>query len=335
MHTGLISICIPTYNGEKYLRQCLQSCLDQSYTDFEVIICDDCSTDQTIGIITEFSAKFPQIKLFRNTTNLGLVGNWNNCIKNANGEWIKFVFQDDFISSDCLETFVKEINFDTKLLVSQRNYVFEFSPTPEQKKYYSEKSATFENICNHQTSEIKPATITSLAAQNIGINYIGEPSLALFKKSIIDELGLFDADFEQICDLEFFQRIACSYGLTYVALPICSFRVHQASTTNSNISRKNFTIRYLEPLVLLHKMLNNKNYSAFKNRLNNKEKARLHFYENTRLLEAQQTAKLNNDNKSSFDSYSERFPFLNSKVKNAACYKAILEIVKLKRKLIR
>ena len=89
MNSPLVSICIPTYNGEKYLKECLDSCIDQTFKNYEIIICDDCSSDGTIKIIEEYSEKFPQLKLFINDKNLGLVGNWNQCIHYSNGEWIK------------------------------------------------------------------------------------------------------------------------------------------------------------------------------------------------------------------------------------------------------
>ena len=95
MNSPLVSICIPTYNGEKYLKECLDSCIDQTFKSYEIIICDDCSSDGTIKIIEEYAKIFPQIILFQNDGNLGLVGNWNRCIHHSNGEWIKFVFQDD------------------------------------------------------------------------------------------------------------------------------------------------------------------------------------------------------------------------------------------------
>ena len=85
MNSPLVSICIPTYNGEKYLKECLDSCIDQTFKNYEIIICDDCSSDGTIKIIEEYAKIFPQIILFQNDGNLGLVGNWNRCIHHSNG----------------------------------------------------------------------------------------------------------------------------------------------------------------------------------------------------------------------------------------------------------
>src|SRR5579863_4981502 len=99
----VISICIPTYNGEKYLSECLYHVLNQTYSNFEVIICDDCSTDNTTEIINSYQQKDNRIKIFRNERNLGLCGNWNRCVEHSSGKWIKFIFQDDWMNDNCLE----------------------------------------------------------------------------------------------------------------------------------------------------------------------------------------------------------------------------------------
>ena len=92
-----ISVCVPTYNGMKYLRECLDSILVQSFENFEVIIVDDQSADGSVDLLSEYAAQDERIRVFRNPQNLGLVGNWNRCLDLASAEWIKFVFQDDLI----------------------------------------------------------------------------------------------------------------------------------------------------------------------------------------------------------------------------------------------
>ena len=69
----MISIAMVTYNGEKFLREQLDSILRQIYTDFELIICDDCSTDGTWEILTEYAKKDSRIQIYQNESNLGLI----------------------------------------------------------------------------------------------------------------------------------------------------------------------------------------------------------------------------------------------------------------------
>src|SRR5437867_7541627 len=98
-----ICVCIPTYNGSKFLKQSMESVLSQTYSDFEVVISDDCSSDTTMEILEQFRRKEPRIKIYRNKENIGYVRNWNKCLELAEGEWIKFLFQDDLLESKCIE----------------------------------------------------------------------------------------------------------------------------------------------------------------------------------------------------------------------------------------
>ena len=132
----LISICIPTYNGEKYLKECLDTVLSQSYENIEIIIVDDCSIDKTISIVEEYIQKDSRIKLDKNQSNLGLVANWNKCLELANGEWIKFVFQDDLIEPDCL-SLLQDAVAKNSIVVCDRNFIFDNSVSETTKTYYS------------------------------------------------------------------------------------------------------------------------------------------------------------------------------------------------------
>ena len=76
-----ISVCIPAYNGSQFLRECLDSVTSQTFYDFEVLIVDDLSTDNTVDIAKEYADTDSRIKIAINTKNLGLVGNWN-CTSN-------------------------------------------------------------------------------------------------------------------------------------------------------------------------------------------------------------------------------------------------------------
>ena len=70
-----------TYNGERYIRQQLDSILNQSVRDFEVVVCDDCSSDATWDILQEYQSRFPSIRCFRNEKNLGFKANFEKAIK--------------------------------------------------------------------------------------------------------------------------------------------------------------------------------------------------------------------------------------------------------------
>lgn len=102
-----VSIGIPVYNAEKFLREGLDSILAQTYNDFEIIIADNDSTDQTRKICLEYAQKDPRVKYHRNEKNLGAAPNHNLVFRLAKGEYFKWAGYDDVISSDFLEKCVE------------------------------------------------------------------------------------------------------------------------------------------------------------------------------------------------------------------------------------
>lgn len=98
-----VSILIPVYNRKNYIAECIQSALDQTITDFEIIIVDNASTDGTWEICKKYAIIDSRIRVFRNETNIGPVMNWKRCIDEARGEFGKILFSDDLIMPDYLE----------------------------------------------------------------------------------------------------------------------------------------------------------------------------------------------------------------------------------------
>ena len=97
-----ISVIMGVHNGEKTVSRAIESILNQSYADFEFIICDDCSSDSTVDIINEFIKKDNRIILIKNRQQLGLAASLNKCINIAKGEYIARMDDDDISYSDRL-----------------------------------------------------------------------------------------------------------------------------------------------------------------------------------------------------------------------------------------
>ena len=95
------SIVVPIYNVEGYLKKCLDSILNQTFVDYEIILVNDGSTDQSLSIIEEYMSKYPDIKLI-NQENKGLSEARNSGLKEARGNYVLFVDSDDFIDKDLL-----------------------------------------------------------------------------------------------------------------------------------------------------------------------------------------------------------------------------------------
>ena len=100
---ALISIAMTTYNGEKFLRGQIDSILNQTYKDIELIICDDCSKDSTREILKEYEKKDSRVKLFFNEQNLGFKKNFEKAISLCNGEYVALSDQDDVWELNHLE----------------------------------------------------------------------------------------------------------------------------------------------------------------------------------------------------------------------------------------
>ncbi len=96
----VVSVLIPVYNGARYLAATIESVLSQTFGDFELVISDDASSDDSLAIIRSFND--PRIRLVTNTRNLGFGGNWNRVLGEARGEFIKLLPQDDLLHPECL-----------------------------------------------------------------------------------------------------------------------------------------------------------------------------------------------------------------------------------------
>lgn len=101
----LVSVIVPVYNVEWYLRRCLYSICDQNYQNLEILLVDDGSTDASGEICDEFSRKDQRIKVFHQE-NMGLSGARNRALQEATGEYYAFVDSDDYVAPDFIETMV-------------------------------------------------------------------------------------------------------------------------------------------------------------------------------------------------------------------------------------
>ncbi|RHH71582.1 MULTISPECIES: glycosyltransferase family 2 protein [Vagococcus] len=103
MEESLVSIIMPAYNAEKYLHISIESVLNQTYKSWELLICDDCSTDNTFSIITKYSKLDKRIKAYQLSTNQGAASARNFAIEKASGDYISFLDSDDMWKNNKLE----------------------------------------------------------------------------------------------------------------------------------------------------------------------------------------------------------------------------------------
>jgi glycosyltransferase involved in cell wall biosynthesis len=267
-HNPRVSLCVPTYNGAHFFRECLHSLQAQTLTDFEVIIVDDESTDATLDIAREFARHDPRFQIHPNPKRLGLVGNWNRSLELARGEWIKFVFQDDTIEPRCLERLVGQCEqFKCAFGFCQRHLLYEANTSVATRRPFDLHQQEIAERYGTEDSFIAATTFARLALQRPGWNLIGEPTVVLFNRSVIKDFGWFVPAMIQLCDLEYWLRLGSNVGVVHVAERLATFRVHDQSTTSRNQSKRDYRARLIDPLVMDYLVLHEEHYRKLRSEL--------------------------------------------------------------------
>lgn len=260
----LVSICVPTYNGKKYLRECLDSIISQTFSKLEILIVDDCSTDETVTIANSYANQDRRIRLVRNENNLGLVGNWNRCIELARGEWIKFVFQDDFLEPDCVEKMLAASASDSSMIVCRRNFIFddERGSLNESYKKFVHK-INIDKIFDGKI-DISPENFCEAILKYLLLNFVGEPTAVMLHRKVFYRFGLFNPHLIQICDLEFWTRVGSHTGIIYVPETLANFRVHSEGESAKNKDLKRMRFYLVDPLICIHEYVFNPFYKPLR-----------------------------------------------------------------------
>jgi glycosyltransferase involved in cell wall biosynthesis len=121
---ALVSIALCTYNGEKYLREQVDTLVNQSYPNLEIVVVDDSSTDSTCEIVRSYQQNFPFVKLYQNEDNLGYVKNFEKAISLCQGEFIALSDQDDIWDLNKIQLLVDNIG-DNLLIYHDSEFVDE------------------------------------------------------------------------------------------------------------------------------------------------------------------------------------------------------------------
>lgn len=130
-----VSICVPVYNMEKYLKDCVESLINQTLKEIEIIFVNDGSTDNSVEILKKYQKKYHNIKVITQE-NQGLGGARNTGIENANGEYIGFVDADDFVEKDMYERMYNEAK-KQKAEIVMCDYNFYPNEKTKKKKWYT------------------------------------------------------------------------------------------------------------------------------------------------------------------------------------------------------
>jgi GT2 family glycosyltransferase len=249
-----VSVVVPTYNGARYLEECLASIAAQDLAGAEVVVSDDGSADATVEIARSFGDRIADLRVVENAQRLGAVGNVNRCLELARGRWVKPVFQDDLIAPGCLAAMRAARRRGVPIVVAAREYRYEDGTPPWQRE-----------ACEHLVDQSLTTRFGSglLAADRLGqvavehaaahlphLNFIGEPVSILIERRAAQRAGGFDPGYVQLWDYELLVRLASHRGVVLVAEPLATFRVHGASETSRNFGGSAFGINVVDRLRL-------------------------------------------------------------------------------------
>ncbi len=232
MNTPKVSILIPVYNREKFIKECIESALAQTYRNIEIVIVDNASTDTTWDVINNYTQKDIRIKAFRNNKNIGPVKNWLACLEKATGLYTKILWSDDLIHPLYLEQLVPYLDDSEIGFVFSSVKVFETNPKETNSEIYQQNSTGIYNTNKY----IEGALL------NIG-DFPVSPGCALFrtvdvkKNLLLDIPNKVNSNFPMHAignDLLLFLLTAKEYqNFAIVCEPLSYFRSHNGSITTS------------------------------------------------------------------------------------------------------
>ena len=227
----LISIVLPVYNGERYLKESIDSVLSQTYTNWELLILDDCSGDSTPEIARDYEKKDARIRYYRNEVNLQLPGNLNKGFSLAKGDYLTWTSDDNRYRPEALERMASTLD-------SHPEAGFVFASC---------------RIIDENGSEIEYITVSSDSVKRIvGENTVG--ACFLYTRQVYEAVGDYDPELKLVEDFDYWQRICARFQAIGIKEILYDYRWHDGALTNT--MNKEIFKRNLEKTLL-------KNLSSF------------------------------------------------------------------------
>jgi glycosyltransferase involved in cell wall biosynthesis len=228
MSNPKVSILIPTYNYAHYLDETIQSALNQTYTDFELLIVDNHSTDNTEQLVEKYLGD-PRVSYHKNSKNLGVVGNFNRCLELANGEYIKLLCADDKFHPQLLEKYVPVMEqYPNVSLV-----------TCDKQAFGTKTHQTITPLTHLQDG--RTANLHMLIGNYC---WIGEPTSVMFRKRDL-KVGNFSSEYIQYTDWEMWLRLL-TVGDCYIVPEVLVYVRFHPGTNSKAQKRRRFVLCFEE-----------------------------------------------------------------------------------------
>ena len=210
-----VSICIPSYNCGAFIGKTIQSILDQTFQNFEIIVVDDCSTDNSEEVVKRF--KDPRIRFYRNEKNLGMVPNTNKALRLAEGEFVGILHPDDYYAPKMIETALKAFSENLDVGFTYSSYVVVDE---------DDKIVTKVKLCDCNKTFKSKEEFKKLAIRNYA-----PPSAVLFRRKCYEVVGPFDEEFPYPNDWNMWLRISLKYDSACLSDYLCYYRMHRKSVS--------------------------------------------------------------------------------------------------------
>lgn len=221
----LISVVVCTFNGEKYIEDQLQSIIQQTYSNIEIIVVDDGSHDNTVEIVNKIASSYPNIQLFNFKKNLGYIKNFERGIELSKGQYIALSDQDDWWHPEKIE--------------------ISFNNLKEHDIIYCDSIFTNENLTPTGESF---SSIKNLINSNNPLNFLIDNCVSghamLFKRDLFDEAKPFPENIPHDWWLTFCASL--KNGIVYIDKPLVKYRFHQNNVIAKNKTKKTKSKKTLE-----------------------------------------------------------------------------------------
>ena len=206
----LVSIVLPVYNGDRFLRESIESVINQTYSNWELLILDDCSTDDTPRISREYAEKDCRVHYYRNEKNLKLPGNLNRGFSLSAGEYLTWTSDDNRFRPIALERMVDvlESNVDADLVYASSQIIDE---NGVEKEIFRVASNAKDRI--------------------LGSNVVG--ACFMYTRKVYERVGDYDADLFLVEDFDYWQRVIMKFNAVPVEEVLYDYRYHDSSLTST------------------------------------------------------------------------------------------------------
>ena len=236
----LIEIFIPTYNHSKYIEMTIRSALNQTYDNISVIVVDNASIDSTPDICKKFKNN-PKFTYIRNKRNIGMLSNFNKCIRLAKGDYFSILNSDDYYLPDMLSVFVKVIikHPDIGLFYSN-SYILDEKYNPPKKTVYYKK--------NYEGEYGRINIYDYIKGKNSNGDFTHFPSLSIvLKTDFVKKIG-YMLKTENIAynDNEYWMRIISTFGCYYIDKSLSVRRKHRNNYSSNTERIYNETLSFFE-----------------------------------------------------------------------------------------